>query len=1210
MKLNAKKIMSLVIVLAFVLSTLPQLAFAVDTVGTAYTKIAEWIPKEIVNTNQIANTVNSNNPLKLANVGYNPPTQILPVSDVGYSVKNYLLPHNGLYDKYTVVDAGTLATQMNNGFTLESWFMPKDGRDPALMTVTDADGNVKFRVHWKAYDQIQAEYIEIVRAGEDSSISLRGCPKGTTNRLSYKWNHIVVTAGANSGVGTLDDVKLYLNGTEYTLTATDETSANTKNAPIAFEDTDIIYFHGPDAWLINCMRLSDTALYSGKFEAADALKRYNDTIQYYETMFDSKLYDNNGNVYPLDSLNSLDAEKVSSFTVDVTEAAANITEDNFEIYNVTDKDIVDFEISNEGTVYTLSNFELEYEKDYQFIIEDIADEDGNFIRTTRQILDIKTVTPATRNKLAEWKIPATAATLGEYSAVLNNLDKSAYGLSLYGNGKSYPHTLAPVGNATYPVKYSIKPNGGIYGNYPVIETGNLLGELNNAFTVSAWFMYDGTNGSNTYFYIKDADGNVKFRIAADVQGTTDQTHGLKYERMTDDESGNLKYAQTIKGVPKNQWFNLTFSVGGADSTVNDVNVWVNGEKVALKSNAAATTTDGTLAPIAFEETDEVGFAGYGTWTNASRVYLSDAAIYGAAFENSDALQCYNESAPYFETMFDSKLYDNSGNVITFNELDSLNAENIAKFTVDVTEAAANVTENNFEIYNVTDNDTVEFDLSNEGTVYTLSGLELEDNKTYRFVIKDIADADGNPIRTAQQILDVKTVVPAIRNKLAEWIPNKIVNQKIVNTVDESNNLNVHPWSKIEKANPVEYSKANYIESSVTAKYNIDNSGTLATKMNNGFTFETWVQLGDTNWNVDLCARLMAVTDDEGNVKFEIRYYPQSASFPKSLTIARYGENGSSVELEGCKWDAVDNRLLFANWHHIVVTVGANGESGALNDVKLYVNGAEKTLSGTATGTGAPLTFEETDLMYLAGPNSSDTRNRTKFSNTAIYGGKVGATDILNRYNEAYPNYETMFDSKLYDKLGNVITLEGVSNVMTVNYGSFTVDVTETAANVSEANFEIYNVTDKSTVDYELTNEGTVYTLSNFTLEAEKDYKFIIKEIADAEGNLIRKTQQVLDVHAVAPSDIKITAAAVAGSGKVSATVTNLADTAKSAILVIASYNGKVLTNIETFETGTLEVGQEFTPETVNVTGGEGITVKFMLWDGKGNIKPYQVAIVK
>ena len=259
----------------------------------------------------------------------------------------------------------------------------------------------------------------------------------------------------------------------------------------------------------------------------------------------------------------------------------------------------------------------------------------------------------TNTKLAEWIIPSAAETFDDKSAVLNNQDESEYGLNMQSNGANYKHTLEPVSAATYSSKYYIKPTDARYGHYPVLNAGTLLTQLNDGFSVSAWVNYAGTFGQQTYFYITDADGNVKFRIAAD--GSTGDTHSLRYDRMTDDESGNKLYSRTIKSIKRKEWFHLAFSVGSSTSSVDDIKVWINGEEMSFTANGAATTTDGALLPIAFEETDSVGFAGTGTWTKASQLHLSDATIYSGKISNDGALALYESSKSDYSIAYDVKV---------------------------------------------------------------------------------------------------------------------------------------------------------------------------------------------------------------------------------------------------------------------------------------------------------------------------------------------------------------------------------------------------------------------------------------------------------------------------------------------------------------------------------------------------------------------------
>ncbi len=259
----------------------------------------------------------------------------------------------------------------------------------------------------------------------------------------------------------------------------------------------------------------------------------------------------------------------------------------------------------------------------------------------------------TNTKLAEWIIPSAAETFEDKSAVLNNLDESEYALNMQSNGVSYKHTLEPVSTATYSSKYYIKPIDKLYGHFPVLSAETLLTQLNDGFSVSAWVNYAGTFGQQTYFYITDADGNVKFRIAAD--GSTGDTHSLRYDRMTDDESGNKLYAQTIKSVNRKEWFHLAFSVGSANSSVDDIKVWINGEEMTFSANGAATTTDSALAPIAFEETDTIGFAGSGTWAQASQLHLSDATIYSGKISDKGVLTLYESSKSDYSIAYDVKV---------------------------------------------------------------------------------------------------------------------------------------------------------------------------------------------------------------------------------------------------------------------------------------------------------------------------------------------------------------------------------------------------------------------------------------------------------------------------------------------------------------------------------------------------------------------------
>ena len=323
-------------------------------------------------------------------------------------------------------------------------------------------------------------------------------------------------------------------------------------------------------------------------------------------------------------------------------------------------------------------------------------------------------------KLAEWIIPSAAQTFDGKSAILNNVDDSEYGLNMQSNGTTYKHTLQPVSAATYSSKYYIKPTDARYGHYPVLNAGGLLTEINDGFTVSAWVNYAGTFGTQTYFYVKDAEGNIKFRIAAD--GSTGTSHTLRYERQTDDESGNKLYARTISKANRNEWFHLAFSVGGANSTVDDVKVWVNGEEMSFTANGAATTTEGALAPVAFEETDEIGFAGTGTWTKAAQLHLSDTTIYQGKMSARNVLALYETTKEDFSIAYDVKVMK-IGSLVPKDDLKNIVEGNVWAEAV-ITEEADRAEEN---IY-IIDKETGE----KVSIVYTADGENVKLSNPYDF----------------------------------------------------------------------------------------------------------------------------------------------------------------------------------------------------------------------------------------------------------------------------------------------------------------------------------------------------------------------------------------------------------------------------------------------------------------------------------------------
>ncbi len=1187
-----------------------------------YTKLAEWtlradsaVTKNIDGTDYrvIENNIDKEKyPINLQKDSLYQ-HELLPIDDAVYSQLYYTEPFskgNPVYGHYPVINSGNLAASLNDGFTIDSWVNIKRTGQTKLFGVYDYNAETKkytpkFQIAFDPSDTNGG--IKIERQTTDGTNTTK--VSKFAGRINYaEWHHI---SAAVSKAGEVPVLTFYIDGEKKSLsTLSAYNTASATDTAVEFDTDDMVVFAGPGSWAdASATRISDSAIYSDQLPEGAVIDNYYKHAGDFDHIFDVKIENTSGTVIPYSSLKTIKKDDVKRITVDLS-GTANVSKDNFEIYNVTDGNTVGFNYRVDGTTAVIAGFELEENKSYKLTVRNIKDAEGNLMRCTNQVLEFATATSKYNyTKLAEWTPRANSLVSKTvdgktYTIIENNAD-SEKGMIDY--QASTNNTLYPISDNIYEEIYRTQPISGSYSYHPILKSSYMPPAMNDGFTFESWVNLNETSGgANHLLNVYSSSANTetlkrqpKLRLSYNQYGQITLTRQTKSE---DDTYVNA-YKQTTSGMHAvAKWCHLAITVknveGGTEFTI--YRDGVNKGTFKLEGDFVELTAD-----------DIVVLGASDRWLHSLKTRFSDTAIYDEIVEGGYIKERYDDSFVNYEAKFNTELCDADGNVYQIGDIKNLNAEKVSSFKVDLTADAA-ATKDNFEIYCKNTADSVDFNLSNEGSVYTLSGFELNDDMDYQFIVKNVVkSADGTTFRTSPQVLNVKTVTPAIRNKLAEWIPDKIVNQKIANTVDESNSLNVQSWSEIKSIHSAEYSKVNYIFSDVIAKYNIDNGGALAAKMNNGFTFETWVQLGDTNWSVDNCARLMAVTDDDGKVKFEIRYYPQSTSYPKSLTIARYGENGSSVELEGCKWDGEATRLLFANWYHIVVTVGSNGENGTLNDIKLYVNGAEKELTGTPTGTGTPLVFEESDLMYLAGPNTGDARNRTKFSNTTIYGGKIQAADALERYSESLPYYETMFGSKLYNTRGNVITLEGVGSVLSSNCGNFTVDVTETAANVTEANFEIYNVTDNATVEFTLSNEGTVYTLSGFTLEGEKDYQFIIKDIADAEGNLIRTTDQVLDIHTVAVSDMKITEASVAKDGTVSATVTNLADSAKPAVFIVASYNSDdVLLKVDYFDIGTLESGDTFTPETIDVQGGKGITVKFMLWEDVEDIIPYHEAIVK
>lgn len=128
----------------------------------------------------------------------------------------------------------------------------------------------------------------------------------------------------------------------------------------------------------------------------------------------------------------------------------------------------------------------------------------------------------------------------------------------------------------------------------------------------------------------------------------------------------------------------------------------------------------------------------------------------------------------------------------------------------------------------------------------------------------------------------------------------------------------------------------------------------------------------------------------------ISLYEEGGGEGSSLSVVAE-DNAISVRIEGHRVITPKNALSIGTWYHVVMTIP---ESSTSDNVKVYINGSEQTLSDEA-GSIRTLNFNATNVIIGNGQTATTYYNGT-LDEIIIYNKKLSASEVSTLY-QTYVN---------------------------------------------------------------------------------------------------------------------------------------------------------------------------------------------------------------
>ena len=286
-----------------------------------------------------------------------------------------------------------------------------------------------------------------------------------------------------------------------------------------------------------------------------------------------------------------------------------------------------------------------------------------------------------------------------------------------------------------------------------------------------------------------------------------------------------------------------------------------------------------------------------------------------------------------------------------------------------------------------------------------------------------------------------------------------------------------------------------------------------------FTFETWLYLPDATSLAAAITPLIYVGDASTyNLRIELKNLTTEDVSKGYIQFDRTFQSGGGKKV---KTDAV---VEYGKWNHIFISYDP---SLTTNMPVVCINGED--ISATLTSFAATA-LDESDTartganysMYtLFGQDRTGVNSivKAKWADIKVYDDNLTVLDAYNSFTENAPAYEENYDVKIYDASNTVVSGSALNTMF--DEGNYIEYTPATGAVYDEEDFVIYDVTDDKQVTFDAGLEDGKYVIDNFKLTKNHDYKLYIKPIADADGNLYRTTNQVIEFKCTKSDEISV-----------------------------------------------------------------------------------------